>query len=188
MRRILFALPLLAAGTVFAQAPVTAPPAFTLKHVYPLDQPQVDHLNLRSCPVGMSAEQQGAGATQWIVSLEDSRHPGRVHPGKMGVRVALKVAEDWAFVGAKVAVSYLVSPKGAMLLWGAPSAETRTFDLSAGDDPAVELERSLLLAPGVSVTRVKLLSLTYADGTVWQPSDNSICSVRVSHVLRVATP
>jgi hypothetical protein len=101
--------------------------------------------------------------------------------------MGLKTSKEMAFREAKVAVSFLVSPKGAMLLGSAPTTETRTFDLSAGDDPAAELERSLLLGAGVSVTRVKLLSLTYADGTVWEPGGSYNCSVRVSHFLPVAS-
>jgi len=181
MRHVLFALPLLATTMAFAQAPRP----FTLHHTYSLDQPNVSPLNHWSCPVGMTAEQQANGATQWVVSLEDSRDPVRIPRGKMGVRVGLTAPKDWAIREAKVVVSYMVPPAGAMLVGGSPSTETRTFELSAGEAPVLELERSLQLSPGVSVTRVKLLSLTYADGTVWQPDGAYNCSVRVSHFLPV---
>jgi hypothetical protein len=187
MRRILFALPLLAATMTLAQAPVQAPRPFTLHHVYPLDQSQVYPLNRWNCPVGMTAEQKATGATQWIVSLEDSRNPSRIPPGKMGVHVALKAPGDWKFRSAKVEVAYVVPPAGMMLVDGNQSTETRTFDLSSSEDPTQELERSLLIGSGVSITRVKLLGLTYADGTVWQPGSMYSCSVRVSHFLPVAT-
>ena len=179
MRSFLSALPLLATTMVFAQAPVQPPRVFKLSHVYPMSG--------WSCPVGMTAQRQAAGATQWVISFEDSGNPSRLPPGKMGVRVSLKTSKDRAFREAKVAVSYMVSPSGAMLLGGVPSAQTRTFNLFASDDPDAELERSLLLGFGVSVTRVKLRSLTYADGTVWQPDGNYNCSVRVSHFLPVAS-
>jgi hypothetical protein len=63
MRSFLSALPLLATTMLFAQAPRP----FTMHHVYPLDG--------WSCPVGMTAQQQASGATQGVVSLEDSREP-----------------------------------------------------------------------------------------------------------------
>lgn len=187
MRSVLFALPLLAATTAFGQAS----PSFKLNHVYPLNQtpgqPGGYPVQGWNCPVGMTAERQATGATQWVVSLEDARVPAaeaRAHASRMGVRVGLKAL--LAFREAKVAVSYQVPPAGVMLVDGAVSTETKTFALSAGDDPAQELERSLLLGTGINVTRVRLLSLTYADGTVWQPGANFSCSVRVSHLLPVA--
>ena len=186
MRRILFALPLLAATMTFAQAPVQPPGPFTLHHVYALAEPAASNVMRWGCPVGMAAEQQATGATQWVVSLEDSGSSGGIPRGKMGVHVALKAPANWVFREARVAVTYKVSPAGAMLVDGQVPDTTKTFDLSVGDDPAVELERSLLLGAGVSVQRVKLMSLTYPDGSVWQPAPNYNCSVRVSHFLPVA--
>jgi len=180
MRRILFALPLLAASALAQEAH-----PFTLHHVYALDQPNAS--SRWSCPVGIAAQQQATGATQWVVSLEDSANPSRLPAGKMGVHVVLKALGSLKFSTAKVEVAYLVPPAGMMLVDGNAATQTRTFDLSAGDDPTQEMERSLLIGSGVSISRVKLLSLTYADGTESQLAGNSNCSVRISHLLPVAT-
>jgi hypothetical protein len=182
MRRILFALPLLATTIVFAQAP-----AFTLNHTYQLGQPVLPTPNhLLSCPVGMAAEQQATGATQWVVSLEDARNPQHIPPGKMGVHVSLAAYDDHKISTARVEVAYMVPPTGMLLVDGNASTQTRTFDLSAGGEPTKEIESSLLIGPGVSITRVKLLGFSYADGAEWQPGGNFNCSVRVSHILRVS--
>jgi hypothetical protein len=198
MRRILFALPLLATTMAFAQAPVQAPVQprpFTLNHAYPLDQPQIHYpFTGWSCPVGMTAEQQAFGATQWVISLEDSRIPdmeARARSSRSGVRVDLKAPRNWAFKSARVAVSYMVPQTGTMLVGAGFSINggrpaTKTFDLSAGEDPAQELERTLLLGSAVNVTQVRLISLTYPDGSVWQPGRNYSCSVGISHLLPVA--
>ncbi|SFS04462.1 hypothetical protein SAMN05421771_0923 [Granulicella pectinivorans] len=185
MRRVLLALPFLATSMAFAQSPVQAPARpFTLKHIYPLGQPPASMRTSWSCPVGITAEQQATGATQWVVSLEDARSDDRISPGRMGVHVNLKAPT--AFRKAQLAVYFMVPPTGAMMVSSQPQETSRTFDIWSGDDPAAELERSLLLGSGVSVTRVKLLVVTYADGTVWQPAANYNCSVRVSHFMRVA--
>jgi hypothetical protein len=187
MRSFLFALPLLATTMACAQAPAPSPLVRPLAHAYPLNEPHVGAMGGWSCPVGMTAEQQATGATQWVVSLEDSGNPPRDRPGAVGVHVALKGSKDKGFRAARVAVSYLVSPRGGMLVATTPASETRTFDLSVGAEARADLESSLLLGSGVSVTRVELLSLTYADGTVWPLRTEYNCGVRVSHVLRVAT-
>jgi hypothetical protein len=174
MRTSLVTLPLLLATATLAQAPVTAVPNFA-----------------SNCPVGMTAQREAFGRTEWIVSLEDSRDPAITaarRTANTGVYLELNAHKSKPLSQVKVAVDFAQYKSGVMPAETkvTPSPETqKTFDLSAGGGSASELSGSLLLGQPVFVTRVHLLGITYADGSKWQPAAGSSCSIKPSLYMPV---
>jgi len=174
MRTSLVALPLLLVTATFAQAPVTRPDPFA-----------------STCPVGMTAQREAFGRTEWVVALEDSRDPAITaahRAANTGVFVELNAHKVKPISKVKVAVDFEQYKSGIMPAETkiTPSPDTqKTFDLSATGGSASRLSGSLLLGSPVFITRVRLLGITYADGSTWQPAAGSACSIKPSLYMPV---
>jgi hypothetical protein len=176
MRTSLLIAPLLLATATLAQAPATV----------------VLNFNGNRCPVGMTAEREAFGRTEWIVSLEDSSGATNAvaqRGANSGVYVRLNAINAQPFNKVRVAVDFAKPVAGVMLV-GTKVSESpdlrKTFDLSATEGSARGLSGSLLVGTAVIVTRVHLLGITYADGSKWEPDAGSRCSVKPSFLLPVA--
>ena len=148
------------------------------------------------CPVGMVVEQRGWGASRWITSLEDAREPG-VNGGGLETRNAGVYVEMTAATGGKALSQvelavYFVPPKSRVLTVKGSGDSTvatadrkKTFEMSASDGSARRLAGNLRVAPVVAgITRVDLMRITYADGSMWVASGVG-CSVRPSLFMPV---
>jgi hypothetical protein len=150
------------------------------------------------CPVGMTAERQASGQREWIVSLEDALQPQRpnTRANKAGVRVELNEFTGKAIKQAEVAVYYMAPGIHSLLVGQAASGQSsdapvpdlkKTFVLSAADgEPKLRLAGSLLVSNAASITRVRLLSIEYADGSRWQTTSSSYCTVEPGLLMAVA--
>jgi hypothetical protein len=175
MRTSLFFAPLIFATAAVAQAPANVILSFGDTH----------------CPVIMNAQREAYGRTEWIVSLEDSGATpvaASQHGANSGVFVKLRAMNAQPFSKVKIAVDFAKPVAGVMPV-GTKVAESpdlrKTFDLTASEGSARDLEGSLLVGPAMFVTRVHLLGITYANGSTWEPDWSSSCSVRPSLLLPV---
>lgn len=175
MRASLFVVPLLLASAGLAQAPGTVVVMSPGNH----------------CPVGMTAQREAYGRTEWIVSLEDSRDVASVgarRGANTGVYVELNALRTRPMSKVKVAVDFTKPVPGVMPVDGKVSEVPdlrKTFEVAANEGSARELSASLLVGSVVFVTRVHLLGITYADGSTWAPAEGAGCSVRPSLLLSV---
>jgi hypothetical protein len=142
------------------------------------------------CPGDLQARQQATGgATVWTTALEDE-HGAR--PSGLGVHVVF-VGEKTAVKALELRVSYLplglrrmlVSPTVANVVEASPQERAKTFDLDR--EAAMRIGGNLLVGPAATITRVHLVSLTYADGSMWHASSDDQCSIVPNRVMEVAT-
>jgi hypothetical protein len=140
-----------------------------------------------NCPGVLSARRQSAGGTVWTVAREDSARPGiRGQAGNAGVHVALKSARG-ALREVELSVSYLAPGARVMPVGAAAPKDVlkKTFELSADGETSVDGD--LLVGPAFNITRVHLLSATFANGSVWRAPSEDACSVAPDRFLPVGT-
>ena len=141
------------------------------------------------CPGQLSARQQATGgATVWTMAKYSTIH-GTLNG--LGVHVELVVATT-AVKAIELRVSYL--PLGLRLMpvepmfrntgAGSPQEREKIFDLDR--EAAMRIGGNLLVGPAATITRVHLMSVTYADGSVWHPSNAEACTVEPNRVMEVA--
>lgn len=196
MRPTLFALTLLAAtaAPILAQAPAQTqfpvPSAATTRPAHIV----FTGTNAGTCPIGMTAQRRDAGQTLWTVALEEERSPkteAAMRPGDAGVHVELNGFKDKAIRQVKLAVSFTAPGSRALPVTesetGAPPELKKLFDLVAADGSATRLVGDLLVRHAANITRVHLLSITYADGSTWQASSSTDCSIEPSRVILVGS-
>jgi hypothetical protein len=183
MRLTLFALPLLAATSVFAQTQEETQLQTALEL-------QKNIVIQNSCPVGMFAQRRDSGQTLWITSFEDEHQPQKINPlkpGNTGVHVFLSSHGKATIRQVEIAV-YYVAPGTRVLPVGSdntPPDPRKTFNLSAENGASLKLAGDLLLGPVAGITRVHLLSIDYTDGTSWHAPRESACSIEPSRLLLV---
>lgn len=207
MRTILFALPLLAVSCAIGHAqtqtetqsptPAQAQPRISYRNLTPQQLQALTKLAARksgadlvgNCPVGMTAQQRASGQTVWTTALEDAANPRNLdslRPGNTGVHVELNAHGKSSIHQAELAV-YFMAPRTRVLPVveaDALPAQKKTFNL-ATDRASLKLMGDLLVGPAASITRVQLLSLTYADGTTWSARSDSPCSVEPDRFILV---
>ena len=165
MRPVLLTLTLLTAGTALAQ----------------------------TCPVGITARQQGSPAAIWTTSLEDShKSSDDLKALHSGVHVDLN-APHKEIKQAELAVFFL--PAGARALpvtasqfapSSTPAPEThKNFSLVAGKTASSQLDGDLLLGPVASITHISLMHVIYTDGTEWKAHSSHTCRVEPSMFMPV---
>jgi hypothetical protein len=162
-----------------------AKPARTF--AYDFNSPEASFEVLRSalqgCPVAMEAKLLGGA---------DMRRVGEKAMGGPGQRIRLTLRDRTnpaKVVGAKVAVRGTDGkPRmSALADSGNRTGEvTRTVTLSFNDRGESWAAADLVLRGLTSVSRVRLESLTYADGTTWQPEQGSSCSIVPDPLMLVA--
>lgn len=107
--------------------------------------------------------------------------------GSIGVHVVFEGARNQTRA-LEFSVSYL--PAGLRLMPVAPGGDEKdpqelkkTFVLTANDKTRVE--RDLMVGPAAMITRVHLISATFADGSVWHAANEGACSVEPSRAIAV---
>ncbi len=144
-----------------------------------------------ACPGALRASQQATGgAMEWTTALEDQKDEvahGRpqglgVHVDFQGTRTAVKALE--------LRVSY--EPLGLKRLPVAPgtngfvnNATEREKNFNLDREAAMRVDADLLVGPAATITRVHLLSATFADGSVWRAPSDDACSVVPKRVVLV---
>jgi len=129
------------------------------------------------CPGALRAQHQPTmGKTIWTVALEDKnkKDQGRA-PASMGLHVVFESARTQPR-SAELSVSYLPLRLKAMPIESDKAQELKkTFALAAEDKD--RLDGDLMVGPAATITRVHLMSVTFADGSVWHAPSEDACSV-----------
>jgi hypothetical protein len=138
------------------------------------------------CPAGvLRAHQRTAGGMVWTIAREDSNDLAFTkRQGRSGVHVELKSAKG-PLRQIELSVSYL-APGARVMPVGATDSKDelkKTFTLSG--DGETNVEGNLLVGPAFEITRVHLMSATFADGSVWRARDEDACSVKPDRFLLV---
>jgi hypothetical protein len=167
-----------------------AKPARTF--VYDFNSPAASYENmvhdaLQRCPVSMEATRLGGGDMVRVgdktmsgpgqrirLTLHDRTNPARI----LGARVAVRGTDG------KPRMSTLASTLENST--NRAGEVTRTVTLNFNDRGESWAAADLVLRGLTSVSRVRLESLTYADGTTWQPEQGSVCAVVPSPLMLVA--
>jgi hypothetical protein len=160
---------------VAAQGPAQAPAQTSVAaspNVYALPVPSG-----LDCPVSMHAQQQGGLG---ILTARDDRGESRRRSGvAQHIRLILGGAgNSTQIVSAKVTVRG-TSPKGRMtptvLNQDASPDARKTLVITFKADGSEGASANLVLPGFTSVTSISLDSLTYADGSIWRPSNGRGC-------------
>lgn len=148
----------------------------------------------QGCPGQLAARQQATGgSTVWTTAYEDRgeiRPIWTVRPEGLGIHVEFASAKT-AVKDLELRVSYLPLrlrsvPLGAQLTDGAdksPQEKEKRFNLSR--EAAIRIGGDLLVGPAATITRVHLLSATFADGSVWHAPSDDACSIVPSKFMLV---
>jgi len=184
-------------GTSAGQAAAGQPER---RFVYDFNSPgglfeSVVHDGLQGCPVAMEATRLGGGdmvrvrgaaelepAQRIRLTLHDRTNPARI----LGARVAVRGTDG------KPRMSTLASGASSGLSSAPQSVTsrvgevTKTVTLNFSDRGESWAAADLVLRGLTSVSRVRLESITYADGTSWQPEQGSVCAVTPSPLMLVA--
>jgi hypothetical protein len=140
------------------------------------------------CPGQLSARQapQWPG-TVWTIAQQDTDKKSQDAPGSMGVHVSF-VSPKTQVASLELSVSYL--PPGQRLMPTAPKQGTKdmredskTFVLK--QEAAMHVDGDLMVGPAATITRVHLISATFADGSVWHAANANACSIEPNRVLPV---
>jgi hypothetical protein len=88
----------------------------------------------------------------------------------------------------ELSVSYV--PAGARVMPVEPGMDSKsakeskkTFVLQ--QEAARQVDAELLVGPAATITRVHLVSATFADGSVWRASSEDVCSVAPALYMEV---
>lgn len=144
-----------------------------------------------SCPGALRASQQSAGgAMEWTTALEDQKdNIAKAIPDGLGVHVDLTGLKN-PVKTLELRVSY--EPLGLKKMpveletnsfASATSEREKNFNLDR--QPAMRVDADLLVGPAATITRVHLISATFADGSVWRAPTEDACSVVPSRFVRV---
>jgi hypothetical protein len=185
----------LAAGALQAQqAKPSAPQSSTEqpKTVVILQQQVASLARGSACPGAFRARQQGmGGGAVWTTALEDRNAIRNGRPTGLGVHVEFERAAS-RVKALELRVSYLplrlrMMPL-ATTLTNAPAKrgeeQEKTFSLDR--EAATRINADLLVGPAATITRVRLLSVTFADGSVWHAPTEDACAVVPSRIMLVA--
>lgn len=145
-----------------------------------------------ACPGQLTARQQATGgATMWTTALEDQRDKDALlrKPGGLGVHVDFEGATT-AVKDLELRVSY--EPLGLKRVPVAPgtngfvsNATEREKNFNLDREAAMRVDADLLVGPAATITRVHLITVTFADGSVWRAPTPDACSVVPSRIVLV---
>lgn len=143
------------------------------------------------CPGQLIAQHQPTGgATVWTVAQEDKNREGQAKG--LGLHVefeAPNVKTPMNKVQAmELSVSYLPAGSRVMPIEAGTDSKNakeskKTFVLQ--QEAARRFDANLLVGPAATITRVHLVSATFADGNVWHASSEDVCSVEPSKYMLV---
>ena len=140
-----------------------------------------------ACPAGaLRARQQTVGgATMWTTAQEDlgRKYQGRA-PGSMGVHVNFDSVTN-PVESVELSVSYLPLKLRVMPVAAAAdnSDPKKTFVLKQA--AALKIDGDLMVGPAATIQTVHLISVTFADGTIWRAPNEDSCTVVPSRMLLV---
>lgn len=145
------------------------------------------------CPGQLTARQQATGgATVWTTALEDQDNsaPWIAKQTGLGIHIDFSGAKG-AVKELELRVSYLPlglrrMPAAPMVLTTAVSPQERAKTFNLDRDAAMRIDADLLVGPAATITRVHLMSATFADGTVWRAPNQEACTIEPSRVMLVA--
>ncbi len=147
-----------------------------------------------TCPAGLlQADQQATGgATVWTAALEDEGNKDALlrRPTGLGVHVdfqgttgpvkALELRVSYEPLGLKRAAGY---DWVRMNSWATRREREKNFNLDR--QATMRVDADLLVGPAATITRVHLVSATFADGSVWRAPTPDACSVVPNRFMRV---
>ena len=147
--------------------------------------------SLNGCPGALHASQQTTGvATVWTIALEDPS-VSAARPHGLGIHIdfqgrktpvkALKLRVDYLPLGLE---RMEIAPAITNTVAIEPRERSKTFDLDR--EAAMRIDANLLVGPAATVTRVHLVSATFADGSVWRAPTGDACTVVPSRFMPVA--
>ena len=143
-----------------------------------------------ACPGQLQARQHATGgATVWTTALEDQKDPAQAKASGLGVHVEFEGAKT-AIKALELRVSY--EPLGLKRVPVAPgtngfatSTTEREKNFNLDREAAKRVDADLLVGPAATITRVNLMSATFADGSVWHAPSPNACSVVPSRIVLV---
>jgi hypothetical protein len=141
------------------------------------------------CPGQLSAHQQTQGVgTVWTIAQQDTDKKSQDAPGSMGVHVSFESPKTWQVASLELSVSYL--PAGLRVMpidqkQGTKDMreDSKTFVLK--QEAAMHVKGDLMVGPAATITRVHLISATFADGSVWHAANEGTCTIEPNRVLLV---
>src|ERR1700744_1958915 len=125
-----------------------------------------------TCPGALTAQQKATGgATVWTTAREDQKESADGKSNGLGVHVEFQGAKN-AIKALELSVSYEplglkrvpVTP-GTNGFAGGTSEREKNFNLDR--EASMRVDADLLVGPAATITSVRLVSATYADGSVW---------------------
>lgn len=171
-----------------ASAPVVIGPAVSSGSVHP----RIVVVG-SGCPGELLARQQATnGQMLWATALEDRSDSALAsRPRGLGVHVEFEHAAS-PVKALELRVSYLpiglrlmpVTPRMINTVAAQPQERAKTFHLVR--EAATRIGGDLLVGPAATITRVHLISATYADGSVWRAPTEDACSVVPNRTMLVA--
>lgn len=152
----------------------------------------IAEMNGSACPGALQARQQAIGGDMiWTTAFGDQIATA---PSRQGLGIHVEFENTKTAVKAlELRVDYL--PLGLHELQVAqtftntaptpPRERTKTFHLDR--EAAMFIGADLLIGPAATITRVDLVSVTFADGAVWRAPSEDACSVVPSRLMLVAS-
>jgi hypothetical protein len=142
------------------------------------------------CPGQLQAWQQATGgATVWTTALEDQKNEDTAKPKGLGVHVSFQGAKT-RIKTLELRVSY--ETLGLKSMPVAPgtngfvsSTVEREKNFNLDREAATRVDADLLVGPAATITRVNLMSATFADGSTWHAPGKDACSVVPNRVVLV---
>jgi len=140
------------------------------------------------CPGWLRADQHTVGGqrTLWTTALEDKDKKDTWWPtlGTLGVHVMFQ-GKETPLRSVEFSVSYLPPGLRKLPVGREASAQMLTKNYVLTGDDKARVEGNLLVGSAAVVTRVRLISATFADGSVWRAASDGACSVEPNRVMPV---
>ena len=149
-------------------------------------------LDYGACPGALRVQHQPVGPTMWTVAQEDKDRDNQAQrvkgPGLHvefegvldGVREKVKTLE---FSVSYVPAAWRLMPVEPGTDAKSPKESKKTFVLQ--QEAAQRFDADLLVGPAATITRVHLVSATFADGNVWHAASEDDCSIAPSLYMPV---
>jgi hypothetical protein len=133
------------------------------------------------CPVGLSAERR---SDTMMLRTDDTRRGEPAH----GLRITFNHRGGPQIESAEITVYGMTSKLRALPAATSSSDEiSKTFQLQRTQGSEGLQEASIWMHKVGSLTRVELISITYADGTTWSESKSSQCRAVPSAVMLISS-
>jgi hypothetical protein len=133
------------------------------------------------CPVGLSAERR---SDTMMLRTDDTRRGEPAH----GLRITFNHRAGPQIESAEITVYGMTSKLRALPAATSSSDEiSKTFQLQRTQGSEGLQEASIWMHKVGSLTRVELISITYADGTTWSESKSSQCRAVPSAVMLISS-